>query len=200
MKFTRTSVDTVSISPATGFNATGNFDAEYTFSLSQTLRYLAGAISSTISNTGSGDFTPLYDEWRIDAVELAFMFGANSFVPGSLVTPMLPIMNIVYDPTDSSAISLSSILQYQELHTVQLGNQQQSSNGYTLRCKPLPRIIAGTTTTYLVPTNTQWCNIDSPSVEHFGVKMVYDPAGSSAGTIGSLTIYVKYFYSFRRSH
>jgi hypothetical protein len=200
MKFVRTSTDVFSIQPNSGLNASGNFDFGYTFSLSQTIRYIAGTASSVISNPGSGDFTALYDQWRIDAVELAFMFGANSVSAGALATAQLPIINMVFDPTDSSTISLSSILQYQELHTVQLGNQQNTSNGYTIRMVPTARLLDGTTTTYAVADPIKWVSIDSPAVEHFGIKCFYDNAGSTLTTvIGSVTVYVKYFLSMKRS-
>jgi len=198
MKFVRTATDVVSIQPNTGINASG-FDICYTFSLSTTNRYVAGVLGSAISNPGSSDFTALYDQWRIDAVELAFMFGANSVPTGTLATAQLPIFNFVYDPSDSSVISLSSILQYQELHTVQLGNQQNTSNGYTIRIVPYSRVLDGSSSTYAVD-GSKWINIDSPAVEHFGVKGFYDSAGSTLTTvIGSVTVYIKYFLSMKRS-
>lgn len=197
-RFTRTTTQVVSLNPSLGINAT-NFDLQMSFSLSQTSFYLGGSLLANAANPGASDFTALYDAYRIEAVEVAFIYGTNAYPAAGLTQYQLPIMNIVMDPTDISTISLSSILQYQNLITVQLGNVR-TQNGYVLKFSPKPTLSAGANATAAVDINP-WLNIDVPTVPYYGLKMFYDNAGSTYnGVIGSLTFYVKYHWAFRLAH
>lgn len=196
-KFARTTNQVFSLTPSTGWNATG-FDLEVVFSLSSTAFFIGGVLAATASNPGSSDFTALFDLYRLDSVEVSIMYGVNSNAPGIVSTAQLPIINIVFDPTDSSAISLSSILQYNNLQTVQLGNQR-NNNGYVIRCKPRPLLTATGSAVAAAETNP-WISKDVPAVQYLGLKMFYDSAGSTATTvIGQVSFYVKYNWSMKLS-
>jgi hypothetical protein len=185
--------------PSTGFNGSGSFDMEINFSLNSTYFYVGGVLAATAANPGASEFVALYDMYKLESVEVAFMYGANTVTSGGIAVAQLPILNVVFDPTDSSVISLSSILQYQNLRTVQLGNQR-TEDGYVVRCTPTPLIntLAGQT---VVPTSPQWLTTDQPTLSHFGLKCYYDNAGSTLATVvGTLTMYVKYNWSFKLSH
>jgi hypothetical protein len=195
-KFVRTSIaGPFSVNPASGFNSAG-FDCEMSFSLSQTLVYFGGTLASTVSNTGASDFIALFDQWRIDAVELCIMYGANAFAPVPGTGAQNPVLMIVFDPSDTSVISLPSILQYNDVKMIQLGNQRLS-NGYTLMFKPTPLLTAGGAVS-TVPSSAPWISKDQPSVAHFGVKMFLDSIGSTLATAaGNIEFYVKYHLSMR---
>lgn len=201
-KFARTTSQVLNINPSTGFNATG-FDLEMVFSLASTSFFSNGTALSVASNPGSSDFTALYDFYRLDKVEVAFMYSANTVSPAALSGMMLPILNIVFDPSDSSTISLSSILQYQNLHTVQLGNLR-TQDGYVVACRPRPAAFVasgsgGTAVGGGVETPL-WISKDLPNVNYYGIKAFYDNAGSTLNAVsGTITIYTKYFWSFKLS-
>lgn len=197
-RFTRTTPVVVSMIPSTGINGSG-FDMEMLFTLNQTSYYIAGLLFGNNSNPGASDFTALYDQYKLEGIELAFMYSQNVNAGGAPATSaFLPIMNIVFDPNDVSVISLSSILQYSNLKTVQLGNLR-TEQGYVLRCKPTPLTTVGAQATAGV--SATWLNCDTPVVPHYGVKMFYDNGGSTLATvIGNLTIYVKYHWAFRLAH
>lgn len=198
MKFSRVTSQVIPITPATGWNGTA-FDLQIAFSLTATLFYIAGTLYSTASNPGATDFVTLFDEYRLASVEVSMMYGANSVVPGTAATPQLPIMNIVFDPTDVSTISLSSILQYQNLRTVQLGNQRTDA-GYVVKCSPRPLISAGSLATAMSPNVAPWLNKDVTNVAMFGLKIFYDNAGSTfVAVTGTVTFYVKYNWEMRNS-
>lgn len=198
MKFSRVTSQVIPITPATGWNGTA-FDLQIAFSLTATLFYIAGTLYSTASNPGAADFVTLFDEYRLDSVEVSMMYGANSNAPGTLATPQLPIMNIVFDPTDSSTISLSSILQYQNLRTAQLGTNAKDA-GYVVKCNPRPVLTAGGSATAVSPDSAPWLNKDVTNVAHYGLKLFYDNAGSTfVAVIGSVTFYTKYNWSMRCS-
>lgn len=170
------------------------------FSLNETRVMFAGALVATVPNPGAADFVALYDEYRLDLVEISFMFGANTVSAGSVSSAMLPIINVVFDPSDTSVITIGSILQYQNVQTVQLGNTR-TQNGYVMSFKPVPAITAGGATASLIPTNPVWLTADAPTVRHNALKLVYDAAGSIQATqIGTLTMYIKYHWSCKLSH
>lgn len=197
-RYSRTTAQILSLIPSTGFNGTA-FDCELSFSLSTLNVFIAGSLAAATSNPGSSDFTALYDFYRLASVEVSFMYSANSAPMAPAAAAQLPILSVVFDPSDVSVISLSSILQYQDLHVVQLGNMR-TSNGYVLKCKPTPQLSAGGSAAAVVRENP-WLNIDVPTTPYYGIKMFYDSSGSTVTSItGYLNLYVKYNWEFRLSH
>jgi hypothetical protein len=188
----------LSLNPSSGWNASGNFDLSLVFSLQQTSTYLAGVVSANYSNPGYSDFTALYDRYRIEEVEVAIMYGTNAYPPGTQAVAQLPILNVVFDPSDNSTFSLSSIMQYQNLHTVQLGNLR-NSNGYVVKFKPRSLITAGGSAAAATEMNP-WLSKDTPTVPHYGLKLFYDNAGSGINSIiGQCNFYVKYHLAMTSS-
>lgn len=198
-----TAPSSVGIIPATGLGGTASFDMQFTFSLQQTLIYIHGVLVSTVANPGYTDFTSLYDEYALESVEMSFMVDLNSVNPGAAGTMSLPLLNIVYDPNDSATCSLSDVLQYQDLHTVQLGNQR-SQNGYVLKFKPTPLVTASVPDGSFAGSRTfgglNWLATRYPTVPHLGVKLFYDNCGSTLATEGgSLVFYIKYNWKMKVS-
>jgi hypothetical protein len=193
----------VGIVPATGLGGTAQFNMQFSFSLQNTLIYINGTLVSTNANPGYSDFTSLFDEYALESVEMSFMCDLNSVNPGAVGTMTLPILNIVFDPNDSALCSLSDVLQYQDLHTVQLGNQR-TANGYVLKFKPTPLITASLPDGSFAGSRTQnglnWLACRYPTVPHLGIKLFYDNCGSTLATEGgSLVFYIKYNWKMRTS-
>ena len=116
------------------------------FSLASTITIVGGSADVVTPNPGASDFYPLFDEYRIDAVEVGIMYSNNAFGPCAAATsPIMPILNLAFDPSDSATTALSTILQYQNLQTVQLGNQR-TQDGFVVRCAPVPNVDVQTQT------------------------------------------------------
>jgi hypothetical protein len=165
---------------------------EIDFTLANTQFYLGGALQANASNPGSSELIALFDEYRIDSVEVSLMLGCNSIQGGTAATAQLPILNIAFDPNDTSVTSLSSILQYQNLQIVQLGSNI-TQNGYVMKIRPTPLTTVGGVLSGTPSTRAPFISTDQPGVQHFGLKIFYDPAGSTLATVfGTLSIYVKY--------
>jgi len=197
-KYVRTTSSSYSLTPATGWNGTSNFDLELAFTLNNTLVYLGGALAFSLANPGASDFISLYDEYRIAGVEVSFMYGANAVAGGPATTSQLPILDIVFDPSDTSVTSLSSVLQYENLRTVQLGNQR-TSDGFVVKCCPVPTIDR--LTTGMIPKTAPFITVDDPATVHNGLKIFYDSGGStSAAVTGLVTMYFRYFFEMKLSH
>lgn len=197
-RFTRTTSQVVQMNPSSGWNALG-FDLQISFSLSQTSFYIAGSLLGNAANPGASDFTSLYDSYKLEHIELACMFGTNAYAAAGVTQYQLPIVNVVVDPSDISTISLSSILQYANLQTVQFGNTN-TQNGWVMKFSPKPTLSAGANAVAAVEENP-WLNIDVPTTPYYGVKMFFDNAGSTYnGVIGTMTFYVKYHWAMRLAH
>ena len=187
--------------PSSGFNGTSLFDMEVDFSLSNVTYYLGGVVSGGGTVTGNTDFTALFEEWRIDSIEVAIMYGANAIAPGPVTGPQSPILIIAFDPNDLSATSLSSILQVNGNRIIQIANIRGES-GFVTRFRP--RVQAQATTvasgkSLLMPLG-QWVSTDAPTTSHLGLKVFYDNAASTyAQAIGTLQFYFKIHYSFQHT-
>lgn len=187
-KYARTTNTNFNLVPVTGWGGLA-YDIELGFALSNTYTFASGAPLGSIPNPGAADFLTLYDEYRIEGVEVSFLWSNNAVAPGS-ATPNLPIVNIVFDPSDTSAVSTSTALSYQNVQTVQLGNQR-TQNGFVVRCAPVPNVTTPGSG-QMIPVSAPWLSIDTPNVVHNAIKFVYDPAGSSLATqIGTLTLNAK---------
>jgi len=199
----RTTNYSTTLNPSAGFGL-GGFDLEMDFSLNQTKIYIGGSVISTVTNPGGSDFFSLYDEWKIDMVEVATMIGFDNIVPGVLSTPQLPIFNYAFDPSDTSTITLGSILQFENVQTVQMG-VQRGQDGFVVRFKPVPGLpivnTGGSVTFGTVPEKAGWMSMDLTTTPHNALKIVYDPAASTNNSIiGSVTFYIKYHFSMKLSH
>lgn len=196
-----TPITNVGLYPASGFYNGGQFDLALAFSLKETVVYLHGVSTVIASNSGYTELTALFDEWRIESVELAVMVDLNSVNPGAVGTMSLPLMNIAFDPNDADSISQSVILQYEDVHIVQLGNQR-TADGYVLKFTPSAlsqslTTAATSSSAMHIPKGT-WLRTSVPDVAHYGIKMFYDNCGSSLATEGaSMVLYAKYNLEFR---
>lgn len=198
-RYSRTTNALIVMTEAGGWGA-GGFDLEMVFTLSNTLFLRGGVAYSTVANPGASEFIALYDEYRIVGAEVAIMWSSNDVLPGASTAPHLPILNIAFDPSDSSVISLASILQYQNLQTVQMGNQR-TQDGYVVKFKPVPNLTAGGSQGAVVPSSSPFLQTDTPFVEHYGLKIFYDNCGgTSTATSGTMSFYIKYHYEMKLSH
>lgn len=186
--------------PTTGW-AGGGFDLAFAYSLGNLYVYRSGALVTTVLITGGTDFSALFEEWRINSVEVSMMYGANSLAPGPNTGPQGPIFLAAFDPNDTSVITLGSILQYNSLRVIQMANVRGES-GAVMKMTPRAQLNATAATTgisALAPVG-QFFSTDNVAIQHNGMKLVYDPAGSSyAAVIGTVTFYFKINYSFRGS-
>lgn len=212
MNFTRvTQLTRISLNDVTGFviGAVASPDLALSFSLGDTYLYLAGVLASTVANPGATDISNLFEQFRIQNVELQFFYSYNTAMSANYVgeTPAntalaLPVLNFAYDPNDTNDTDLTAILQYNNMRSIQLGNNR-TSDGFILKFAPVPQISANT-----VPATSQpvaqvraWINTDYPTTNHYGLKVVLDPitTGTSTGDIiGYLQIYARYHILARR--
>jgi len=182
-----------SIVPSTGLNASGSYDAEINFSLQQTLVNFGGTLFSTVTNPGYTEILNLFQEYRIDEVEISFMYSNNTSQINNVSN--LPNFLIAADYTDSAAITAPAIMQFENLRVVQLGNYRGDS-GPTFKLKP--KYLDGA---LVVGQNAGWLSVLQPTAVHYGLKFVYDPVSNASNvSVGNLSLYVRYHITARKSN
>lgn len=172
-------------------------DAEIKFALYGAQISLGGTPLYNASLPNRTEFTNLFNEYKIEEVEMTLFFSNNN---SSLNSPQisLPILNVAFDPNDINATSLSDIQQFENLITFQMGNGADRTR--TFKFKPKPQILNynGATSGYSTMKDG-WINSTYYDVPHYGVKIVYDPTTSPASStnIGSIAMYFKAKLAFR---
>jgi len=197
----------LTLNPSLGWSSSGHFDLGLTFSASIVNSYLGGVVATANSIPGSGDIPGLFEWWRIDFVEIQFLLNGNDLVVNNAnAVAALPVLNIAFDPNDSSTFSLSSILQYENLKTVQMGNMR-NAEGYTIRFRPtvLPTVVySGGTLSALTRPERQKpvdCSTDFLAAEHYGLKIFYDPGlFNTNGTVANINMYCHIQYTLSNTH
>jgi hypothetical protein len=183
-----------SMVPLTGFAGTG-FDIEMTFSLQNTYVSVAGGAAVTYVNPGYGDIVNLFQEWKINFVEVMFLYSNNCSQINNTVN--LPVLQVAADFVNATATTSSQMLQYQDMKVIQLGNYRGDA-GPVFKLKP--RFGIGTGPTF-IPNGSEWLSTLAPTTQHNCLKVYYDSfASASATSVGSLGFYVRYNISARKSN
>ncbi len=172
-------------------------DLQFTFSLKECKLYLVGVATNTITVPSSSEISALFQEYRIDSVEMTMFYTNNN---SSLNSPSLslPLINVAFDPNDANSVSLAAIQQMSGVRQIQLGNGADRTRTLTFKPRAAAAVYNGLTSGYM-SENKGWINTATLDVPHYGVKVVYDP-GTTPGTstnIGAVQFYFKLNFSCR---
>ena len=130
------------------------------------------ALSFTLSSfPNSAEFTSLFDQYRIQYVEVDFIY----LNPASVLAPLYSVID--YDDATVPA-SVNDLLQYGTLMHTSPGQE------HVRRLNPKFDYAAysGAFTSYAVSNFGDWIDVASPSVQYYGVK--YALPASATGTAG----------------
>lgn len=180
-----------------GFNPGFGNDLEFSFSLKQVILYLGGVSTSTILVPNSTEFANLFQEYKLDSVDMTMFYTANSNLTTSTVA--LPLLNIAFDPNDVNAVGLAAIQQYSGVRQIQLGNGADSTKSFTYRPRAAVQLFENAVTSGYMSERSGWINTAYTDIPHYGVKIVYDP-GFSPGvstSIGYVQFYFKLNFSLK---
>lgn len=195
-EFTRVCSKNFPISDSTGFFGT-NLDVEFSFSLSQVVAYLSGTLFANINVPSSFEFSSLFQEYKIKEVEVTIYFSNNN---SSVNTPSnsLPLINVVFDPLNVAATSLTSVQQYENNKVFLLGDGASSPPKFVI--KPVPsRLVYESATTNGGSPTSGWISTSQADVPHYGLKIVYDPltVPGVPVNIGAIGFYFRSTYQLR---
>lgn len=157
-----------------------------------TTQFFASAFSlASVPNSTS--YTGLFDQYRINKVEIKFIqsYGNSPTTPGSVSQP---VIYIVTDFDDASTpVSITSIIERNNHRILSLSGAQ-SVHKHTL----VPRVSSFDINTAAgsVASSVKarpWLNSSFPTVSHNGVKFAVDNLLSNA----SISVYVTYYFECR---
>jgi len=165
-------------------------------------RILLGGVAGDSPTISSGDFTVLFDQYRIDKVKIEFSWGQ----PGSNINQQFPLPTIykVIDYDDTNTLgSIAAAFDYGSCETLKLGIASDGKTGvHTCWVKPRPLVQTYRTaiTTGYQSVKAGWLDSAQIDIPHYGMKLYYDNAGITADTtIGRLIIVQTYYFSFRNT-
>lgn len=155
------------------------------FNLNGTLR--------TLTFTGASTFQGLYDFYRIDRVEILMYVGATWVADGTTSLAQsnhgaadfsTPVFVYAVDSNDSNSISQSQLLSYSNVQMKQCAVNSPIQMSY----KPAAESQLGNVTNVqgTGPVFSPKIGTNTPSVPHFGVKMI--PMGLSSTPTGDIAM------------
>ena len=183
--------------PIDSFNgfSTGVFDIQFSFALSGVTIYLGGTSWQVLNLPNYTELTALYDQYRIDWVEMEFIYSINSSV-GS--TSPLPVMYLAKDYDDPGSAPITALQQYDSCVTWQMGDQRGEGKK-VIRVRPNVDINVYNTAVSngFARSPPIFIDTQSPNVPHYGVKVAMDPIkfAASSTVLGYLSINMKYHLS-----
>lgn len=160
-----------------GFSNSGIYDMGLSFSLSGVNLYRGGTFWARLNLPNVSELTALYDQYRIDWVEVAIGFNINSANSVDGNNANLPYMWVVKDYDDTNVITTADANQYENVECIRLGTDKPWN---TFRVKPRCQTsikVSNDTSTYTITPyggkNNPFIDSINTEVEHYGMKMVY---------------------------
>lgn len=156
--------------------------------------------SSFISWTsGVTDLAALYDFYRLERVQVSFMFD-NTMSGIEKVTKTMPYFFSAIDYNDATVSTVGDITQ---MSTCECRLMTTSNDGMVFTKTFTPRaqfqVYAGASTAYAEATPGTWFNSSSTPI-HYGLKTAVDASlcTDTTGVIGHYRIFVKAFMSAKQ--
>jgi len=146
----------------------------------------------------NGDFTALFDSWRIRKVVLKIVYNQNIASNTTPGTP-LPVIQHCPDQDDSTPpTSGTELLQRPEMKVVEYGAGSENLIKYFTI---YPQAKLATDPTGVVATTlaarSQFFDCNEPGVANYGFKMWFDTTRTAAADMGDLLVYADIYYDFK---
>jgi len=176
---------------------------QFVFTLGGVGIYIDGALAFTAPLPSYTEYTALYDNYRIDKVEIMAMttYDGNNVTAGTVVG-QLPYIVFTEDYDDASATTATEIMQYT---TAKWTNLTTGTTGKPMKLMSItPRaqmqMYAATTNNLAMAPAKLWLDAGSPSIPHFGFKMALDnPGNGIAYAVNTLIGTVNFVFKFHLS-
>lgn len=206
-QFERTVVHNAILNLSSGWYARGK-GISFAWSLDTMLVTYADGYEVPVTIPGSIEFINLFDQYRVDKVEMEMYFSASNHnaVASTSNTIVMPIMNVVSDWDSRAVTSGSNLLEYAGVRSFQCGQMNS----------PFKHTITGPAITTLVQTDSvigqdfgtikkrQWLSTSSPECIHNCIKVGYEDFGEDTPSdyspdvnIGKAQFRFRVFYSLK---
>jgi len=142
-------------------------------------------------------FQGLFDQYRIDKVEVNFVPRDNSINTMNVATPnaTIPQLMIAMDFDDLAApTSMAYIRQYDNVQSVSYGDGAMKA---IIEPSYTPSVYTGGAFSGYIVQRSDWLDAGSANVPHYGLKGVITSLTGSSTQTCFWNIHCKYFLSFR---
>lgn len=189
-----------------GFANTGKYSMSLSFSPGFVSVYLDGSLYGSLAIPGVTELQGLYDQYRMDWVEVKIGFNINSAQSNAGNNANLPFLWVAKDYDDINGSTTTDLNQYDNVRCIALGQNAGSDPWYTFKLKPrcntLVSSAQGSSTYAIAPMfgkNNPFIDCGNMAVEHFGMKMAYfNPIQPANTTVyGSIILQVKTYLTMK---
>lgn len=193
----------VRYNPSTGWDARG-YGISFTWQLQDLLVEYGDLSGVSVPIAGATELSRLFDQWRIDKVDMQCFFTGTETLAGTGSNIPMPTMYICNDYDNSNvAAGTTNLAEYAQTRTVQF-NPVMNGIRHTIY-KPGVRssVLIGTAgaTSAANVVRSPWLDCGVADVNHFAIKCqalgvpFFDPNGF----IGSMLFQFKIYYSMRNA-
>lgn len=175
----------------------GSHNLQFNFTLGGVQMYCGGTLFYTAQLPNSSEFTSLYDQYRIDYVEMQPIFSNNiSNVTTAALT--LPIMYVCKDYDDSNDAGIADIQQYNNHRFFQV---QQIGSVVKVKPNVDVAVYQSAVLTGYARGKSMFIDTSSGQVPHYGIKLAMEPMVVPASTtlIGYFTFNFKYHLTMQNT-
>lgn len=162
--------------------------------------------NTTVAMPGYTELSSLFDQWRIDRVDMQAIFSStnHNLVSSASSTISMPVIRVVSDYDDTDVSSSTNLLEYPQVRTIQLGNMQAKGIRHTIFRPAIQMDAEGLSgTVSSVQKRSPWVDCGEPQITHAGIKVAYADFGSTAPDyspdvlVGVVKFQFKVYYTLR---
>lgn len=140
------------------------------------------------------DFAMLFDQYKITGVKHYFRLVTNPDAPSATMTNtfVYPSLWLCPDRDDGAAITLAQIKEKQGVkRIVMLPNRIVSRY---VKVNIAPMAYEGVSSTGYTVSRPQWADMNSPAIQHYGLKSVIECCGVSGLGQYQIEVETKYYF------
>lgn len=141
------------------------------------------------------DFTQLFDQYKITGIKQYFRLVTNPDAPSATMTNtfVYPSLWLCPDRDDGAAITLQQIKEKQGVKRIVMLPNRIVSRYVKVNIAPL--VYEGVTTSGYSVAQPRWIDMNSPAVQHYGLKSVIENCGVSGLGQYQIEVETKYYFS-----
>ena len=178
----------------------------FAFSLSYLEIVYSNSSGNQIPIPGSTELSSLFDQWRLDRVDLQILYSATNHnaTPSGTNTIVMPVIHIVNDYDDGNVTSSWNPLEYPECRTIQLGQNPRGVRHTLWKPTVLTSMETPSGASLGGQRRSAWIDCGTPEIINYGIKVKYSsyetgasPDYSPDGISGAAKFQFKLYYTLR---
>lgn len=191
-RITQTGAGAITLTDGAGSSFISSTSAD---SMTNTIQWGTSMLFKLSSVIDSGDFTNLYDKYKIVGVKLKIMYQANTASTGG--NSVMPVITYNVDHDDAAIPSSLNTVSTKAAARSRILTADRPINIY-IKPKPAVALYQGIFSGF-GSGNSMYVNSSSPDVQHFGLKFWINNFYTPAGANNQITIQPTYYLACKES-